>query len=77
MQKMPPDEFENLLHPVFQEDEWILILLGGVLGALAEASRLFEKSFSKQPRLALHKSTSCRNESTEKKDAAQLLKASR
>ncbi|CAJ1403609.1 unnamed protein product [Effrenium voratum] len=34
MQKMPPDEFENLLHPVFQEDEWILILLGGVLGAV-------------------------------------------
>eukprot|EP00931_Biecheleriopsis_adriatica_P005692 TRINITY_DN107176_c0_g1_i1.p1 TRINITY_DN107176_c0_g1~~TRINITY_DN107176_c0_g1_i1.p1 ORF type:complete len:514 (+),score=105.69 TRINITY_DN107176_c0_g1_i1:51-1592(+) len=34
MQKMPPDEFENLLHPVFQEDEWILILLGGILGAI-------------------------------------------
>lgn len=34
MQRMPPDEFENLLHPVFQEDEWILILLGGVLGAI-------------------------------------------
>eukprot|EP00913_Durusdinium_trenchii_P029803 g27928.t1 len=34
MQRMPPDEFENLLHPVFQEDEWILILLGGILGAI-------------------------------------------
>lgn len=34
LQRMPPDEFENLLHPVFQEDEWILILLGGVLGAV-------------------------------------------
>jgi len=34
MQKMPPDEFENLLHPVFKEDEWILILLGGILGAI-------------------------------------------
>lgn len=34
MQTMPPDEFENLLHPVFKEDEWILILLGGALGAI-------------------------------------------
>jgi len=34
MQRMPPDEFENLLHPVFKEDEWILVLLGGVLGAI-------------------------------------------
>ncbi|CAJ1394975.1 unnamed protein product [Effrenium voratum] len=34
LQRMPPNEFENLLHPVFQEDEWILILLGGVLGAI-------------------------------------------
>mmetsp|Transcript_16537 Transcript_16537/g.31205 ORF Transcript_16537/g.31205 Transcript_16537/m.31205 type:complete len:502 (+) Transcript_16537:63-1568(+) len=34
MQKMPPDDFESLLHPIFQEDEWILILLGGVLGAI-------------------------------------------
>lgn len=34
MQKMTPSQFENLLHPVFQEDEWILILLGGVLGAI-------------------------------------------
>ncbi|CAK0794297.1 unnamed protein product [Prorocentrum cordatum] len=30
LRRMPPDEFENLLHPVFQEDEWILILLGTV-----------------------------------------------
>lgn len=34
LQQMPPNEFENLLHPVFQEDEWILILLGGILGAI-------------------------------------------
>ena len=27
-------EFEQLLHPAFQEDEWILILVGGVLGAM-------------------------------------------
>jgi len=34
MAAMPPDQFENLLHPVFQEDEWILVLLGGILGAI-------------------------------------------
>merc|ERR1712194_776400 len=28
-------EFEDLLHPVFQEDEAILIAAGGVLGAIA------------------------------------------
>jgi hypothetical protein len=32
---LPPTEFEDLLHPVFQEDETILIAVGGVLGALA------------------------------------------
>lgn len=30
-----PHEFEDLLHPVFQEDEIILIAAGGVLGAVA------------------------------------------
>lgn len=34
MKKMTPVQFENLLHPIFVEDEWILILLGGVLGAI-------------------------------------------
>jgi len=34
-------EFENLLHPVFQEDELTLILAGGVLGALAGAVQMF------------------------------------
>lgn len=34
---MPARDFEQLLHPVFQADEWKLILLGGVLGALVGA----------------------------------------
>lgn len=34
MQKLPPDEFEALLRTAFQEDEWILIMVGAVLGAL-------------------------------------------
>jgi uncharacterized membrane protein YheB (UPF0754 family) len=33
--ELPPDEFEGVLHPVFQEDEFTLILLGGILGLLA------------------------------------------
>uniref|UniRef100_A0A7S2A1R6 Uncharacterized protein n=1 Tax=Trieres chinensis TaxID=1514140 RepID=A0A7S2A1R6_TRICV len=32
---LSPSEFEDLLHPVFQEDEITLITVGGLLGALA------------------------------------------
>ncbi len=32
---LTPQEFQSLLRPAFQEDEWILIVLGGVTGALA------------------------------------------
>jgi len=31
---MPFKDFEQLLHPVLAEDEWVLILLGGILGVL-------------------------------------------
>ena len=31
----PPAEFQELLRPIFKEDEWILIAIGGALGALA------------------------------------------
>jgi uncharacterized membrane protein YheB (UPF0754 family) len=34
MKKLPPDEFEGVLHPVFEEDEIKLIVVGGCLGAL-------------------------------------------
>lgn len=32
LSRLPPDQFEGMLHPVFQEDEWMVLLLGGVLG---------------------------------------------
>lgn len=32
---LSPTDFEDILHPVFQEDEIILIVVGGILGALA------------------------------------------
>ena len=35
LKMLSPTEFEDLLHPVFQEDEITLIVTGGVLGALA------------------------------------------
>jgi len=34
MKNLPPDEFEGVLHPVFEEDEIKLIVVGGCLGAL-------------------------------------------
>lgn len=34
LQALPSEEFEGLLRPVFQEDEWKLIVIGGALGAL-------------------------------------------
>jgi uncharacterized membrane protein YheB (UPF0754 family) len=34
LQALPPAEFEGVLRPIFQEDEWILILVGALLGLL-------------------------------------------
>mmetsp|Transcript_19574 Transcript_19574/g.45509 ORF Transcript_19574/g.45509 Transcript_19574/m.45509 type:complete len:553 (-) Transcript_19574:196-1854(-) len=41
IQKMAPNEFENLLHPAFKEDEWMLILVGGVLGTIVGAAQAY------------------------------------
>lgn len=38
---LPPDVFENMLHSCFQEDEWMLITLGGVLGFLIGLAQAF------------------------------------
>ncbi len=38
---LTPKEFQNLLRPAFQEDEWILIVLGGVTGFAAGLIHLF------------------------------------
>lgn len=38
---LSPKEFQNLLRPAFQEDEWILIVLGGVTGFFAGLIHLF------------------------------------
>jgi len=38
---LPPRDFEGMLHPVFQEDEWMVLLLGGVLGVLVGTVQAF------------------------------------
>lgn len=40
MEAMPPDQFQDLLRPCFQEDETILILVGAALGFLAGTAQL-------------------------------------
>jgi hypothetical protein len=40
MAALPVDQFQDLLRPCFQEDEWKLILTGAVLGLLAGIAQL-------------------------------------
>lgn len=47
MRDLDDEEFENLLRPAFQQDEWILITTGAVLGgALGELQALLLEQFS-------------------------------
>ncbi len=32
--RQSPGEFQELIRPIFREDEWILVAIGGALGAL-------------------------------------------
>jgi len=41
MQEMTPQEFEGILRPAFQQDEWILIAVGAVLGFLVGEMQVF------------------------------------
>ena len=41
METLPAVQFERLLHPVFEEDEWKLILMGGVLGVVIGVVQMF------------------------------------
>jgi hypothetical protein len=40
MKEMTPGEFQDLLRPAFQQDEWILLLLGAVTGLIAGTAQL-------------------------------------
>ncbi|MEC3979929.1 DUF445 domain-containing protein [Amycolatopsis sp. H20-H5] len=47
MKQLEPEEFESLLRPAFQQDEWILIATGAVLGfAVGEAQVLLLEHFA-------------------------------
>ena len=41
MQELTPEEFEGLLRPAFEQDEWILITVGAVLGFLVGELQVF------------------------------------
>lgn len=41
MQELTEEEFEALLRPAFQQDEWILILVGAILGFLVGELQVF------------------------------------
>jgi len=41
MKALPPEDFEGVLHPAFEEDEIQLIVLGGVLGAIVGVIQIF------------------------------------
>jgi len=41
MQELSPEEFEGLLRPAFQQDEWILIAVGAALGFLVGELQVF------------------------------------
>lgn len=41
MKNLSCTEFEGVLHPAFQEDEWILVLSGGFLGCFAGVLQMF------------------------------------
>merc|ERR1719446_511193 len=32
--RITPDEFEDIIHPIFEQDEWILLAVGGILGVI-------------------------------------------
>lgn len=41
LSRLHPTIFEGMLHPVFQEDEWMVLLLGGVLGVVVGTLQAF------------------------------------
>jgi len=41
MAALPSAQFERLLHPVFEEDEWKLVVMGGVLGVAIGALQAY------------------------------------
>ena len=51
MNKMTPAQFEQILHPIFQEDEITLIMAGGVLGFFAGLLQMWGNEYIDERRL--------------------------
>jgi len=45
LQALPAEQFEQVLHPVFEEDEWLLIAVGAALGFVAGCIQLAVVTF--------------------------------
>ncbi|EGZ17293.1 hypothetical protein PHYSODRAFT_360475 [Phytophthora sojae] len=41
MKMLSSEQFENLLHPIFEEDEWKLVVMGGALGVVIGIVQVF------------------------------------
>ncbi|KAE9189931.1 hypothetical protein PF004_g22052 [Phytophthora fragariae] len=41
MKLLSSEQFENLLHPIFEEDEWKLVVMGGALGVVIGLVQVF------------------------------------
>jgi uncharacterized membrane protein YheB (UPF0754 family) len=41
MQELTPEEFEGVLRPAYKQDEWKLVVIGSLLGALAGVGQLY------------------------------------
>jgi uncharacterized membrane protein YheB (UPF0754 family) len=46
--QLPPEQFEGVLHPAFEEDEIQLIILGGLLGMIVGAMQLILFAIAKK-----------------------------
>jgi len=44
--RITPDEFEDIIHPIFKQDEWILLFVGGFLGVIIGLLQAWALSFT-------------------------------
>ena len=50
LRRLTPQEFERVLHPVFEEDELTLIVVGAVLGLAVGWAQMVQDARSRQSR---------------------------
>ena len=68
LKAMAPSDFERVLHPIFEEDEFTLIVAGGILGLLVGlAQMLFEK---RETETKKNEAASTKNSSSSEQEGA-------